>query len=94
MLPFNVPKAYLLLRLMGVKFGKGTFIDTPFRCNYGKHITLGDHFYANSYCTMIDVADITIGNHVMLGPHVQIITAGHPRHYGRGQTVSLQGSPV
>lgn len=94
MLPFNVPKAYLLLRLMGVKFGKGTFIDAPFRCDYGKHITLGDHFYANAYCTILDVAEVTIGNHVMLGPHVQIITAGHPIHPAARRAAYEYGRPV
>lgn len=94
MLPFNVPKAYLLLRLMGVKFGKGTFIDTPFRCDYGKHITVGEHFYANSGCTMIDVADITIGDNVMLGTHVQVITAGHPVHPDVRNTAYEYGVPV
>ena len=94
MLPFNVPKAYLLLRLMGVKFGKGTFIDTPFRCDYGKHITVGERFYANSGCTMIDVADITIGDNVMLGTHVQIITAGHPVHPDVRNTAYEYGVPV
>ncbi len=94
MLPFNVPKAYALLRLMGVQFGKGTFIDTPFRCDYGRHITVGDHFYANSYCTMIDVAPITIGSHVMLGTHVQIITAGHPIHPDVRNTAYEYGAPV
>ena len=94
MLPFNVPKAYLLLRLMGVKFGKDTFIDTPFRCDYGKHITVGDRFYANSFCTMIDVAPITIGNNVMFGTHVQIITAGHPIHPDVRNTAYEYGAPV
>ncbi len=94
MLPFNVPKTYLLLRLMGVKFGKDTFIDTPFRCDYGKHITLGDRFYANAYCTMIDVAPITIGNNVMFGTHVQIITAGHPIHPDVRNTAYEYGAPV
>ena len=94
MLPFNVPKAYLLLRLMGVTFGKETFIDTPFRCDYGKHITVGEHFYANSGCTMIDVADITIGDNVMLGTHVQIITAGHPVHPDVRNAAYEYGVPV
>ena len=94
MLPFNVPKAYALLRLMGVKFGKGTFIDTPFRCDYGKHITVGARFYANSYCTIIDVAPVTIGDNVMLGPNVQILTAGHPLHPDVRNTAYEYGIPV
>ena len=94
MLPFNVPKSYLLLRMMGVQFGKGTFIDAPFRCDYGKHITVGDHFYANSNCTIIDVAPVTIGDHVMLGPNVQIITAGHPVHHAARNAAYEYGRPI
>ncbi len=94
MLPFNVPKAYLLLKLMGLRFGRDTFIDAPFRCDYGKHITVGKNFYANSYCTIIDVAPVTIGDDVMLGPNVQIITAGHPIHPDSRASKYEYGIPV
>ena len=94
MIPFNIPKAYLLLKLMGLKYGKDTFIDTPFRCDYGKHITVGKNFYANSYCTIIDVAPVTIGDNVMLGPNVQIITAGHPIHPDSRNSKYEYGMPI
>jgi acetyltransferase-like isoleucine patch superfamily enzyme len=94
MIPFNAPKAYLILKLMGLKFGKETFIDTPFRCDYGKHITVGNRFYANSYCTIIDVAPVTIGDNVMLGPNVQIITAGHPIHPDSRNSKYEYGIPI
>lgn len=94
MIPFNLPKAYLLLKLMGLKYGKDTFIDTPFRCDYGKHITVGKNFYANSYCTIIDVAPVTIGDNVMLGPNVQIITAGHPIHPDSRNSKYEYGMPI
>ena len=94
MIPFNVPKAYLLLKLMGLKYGKDTFIDTPFRCDYGKHITVGERFYANSYCTIIDVAPVTIGDNVLLGPNVQIITAGHPIHPDSRNSKYEYGIPI
>lgn len=94
MIPFNVPKAYLLLKLMGLKYGKETFIDTPFRCDYGKHITVGERFYANSYCTIIDVAPVTIGDNVLLGPNVQIITAGHPIHLDSRNSRYEYGIPI
>ena len=94
MIPFNVPKAYLLLKLMGLKYGNDTFIDTPFRCDYGKHITVGERFYANSYCTIIDVAPVTIGDNVLLGPNVQIITAGHPIHPDSRNSKYEYGIPI
>ncbi|MBQ7545461.1 MAG: sugar O-acetyltransferase [Clostridia bacterium] len=94
MIPFNVPKANLILKLMGLKYGKDTFIDTPFRCDYGKHITVGKRFYANSYCTIIDVAPVTIGDNVLLGPNVQIITAGHPIHPDSRNSKYEYGIPI
>lgn len=79
-LPFNVPKEYLIFRLLGLRHGKNTIIEPPFRFDYGSHIELGDNFYANSGCTIIDVAKVKIGDNVMFGPGVAIMTAGHPIH--------------
>jgi len=58
--------------------GEGLWIEAPFHCDYGSHIYVGDNFYANYDCIMIDVCDIHIGNNVFLGPRVCIYTAGHP----------------
>lgn len=58
--------------------GEGSFINWPFRCDYGTNISLGDHFYANYDCIFLDVNKITIGNNVFLAPRVCIYTAGHP----------------
>ena len=79
-LPFNVPKEYLIFKLLGLKHGRNTIIEPPFRFDYGSHIELGNNFYANSGCTIIDVAKVTIGDNVMFGPGVAIMTAGHPIH--------------
>lgn len=62
------------------KSGKNTFINPPFFCDYGKHIEVGDNFFANYNCSIIDVAKVKIGNNVMLAPNVAIYTAGHPIH--------------
>lgn len=69
----------LTQQLLG-KSGKGAFINPPFYCDYGNHIEVGDNFFANYNCTIIDVAKVTIGNNVMLAPNVAIYTAGHPIH--------------
>jgi len=67
-----------LFRQLFQQIGKGFWIEPPFRCDYGKHISIGDYFVANYDCIMIDVCDITIGDHVLLGPRVCIYTAAHP----------------
>ncbi|MCM1245347.1 MAG: sugar O-acetyltransferase [Roseburia sp.] len=58
--------------------GEGAYIEPPFRCDYGSHISVGDGFYANFNCIMLDVANIKIGDHVYFGPSVNIYTACHP----------------
>lgn len=69
----------LVKQILG-KSGDGTFINPPFYCDYGSHIEVGDNFFANYNCSIIDVAKVTIGNNVMLAPNVAIYTAGHPIH--------------
>lgn len=56
------------------------WINPPFYCDYGTHIRVGKHFYANYNCTILDVAQVVIGDNCMLAPNVAIYTAGHPIH--------------
>jgi len=58
--------------------GKGAYLEPPFHADYGVHTTVGDNFYANYDAIFVDVAAITIGDNVMLGPRVGLYTAGHP----------------
>lgn len=94
MLPFNLPKANLLFKLMGIKHGRITYMEPPFRCEYGNHIEIGDDFYANTNCVIIDVGRVKIGNNVMFGPNVSIITAGHPVHPVARNSAYEYGIPV
>lgn len=74
--------------------GKNPCINKPFHCDYGCHISVGDYFFANFNCTMLDVAPITIGNHVFLAPNVAIYTAGHPISAKIRQEDLEYGKPV
>ncbi|MDD3347802.1 sugar O-acetyltransferase [Oscillibacter sp.] len=67
----------ILRQLLG-HLGEESWIETPFRCDYGSQIRIGDHFFANYDCIFLDVASITIGDHVFFGPRVCLYTAGHP----------------
>ncbi len=67
----------LLKELFG-KTGKHLWVEAPFQCDYGKYITVGENFYANHNCVMLDGGGITIGDNVLLAPNVGIYTAGHP----------------
>ena len=69
-------------RIIKELFGKSenAFVNPPFYCDYGSHIRVGKNFYANYNCTIIDVAEVTIGDNCQMAPNVAIYTAGHPIH--------------
>lgn len=79
-MPFNLIKGRHLINKMGIRHTGQIYFEPPFHCEYGTHISIGDNFYANTGCIMLDVAKITIGSNCMFGPHVYLLTAGHPIH--------------
>lgn len=60
------------------RMGNNVNIDTPFYCDYGKHISLGSNVIININCTFVDCNTIEIGNNVLIASNVQIYTATHP----------------
>lgn len=54
------------------------YIEPPFQCDYGYNISVGEKFYANFGCVILDVNKVKIGDNVQLGPGVHIYTALHP----------------
>lgn len=67
----------VLSRLFGTSHGD-TYLESDFKCDYGYNIHVGEAFYANFDLTILDVCEVRIGSHCMIGPRVAIYTAGHP----------------
>lgn len=78
MLPFDMVRATIIYKLLGIKAGPGAFFEPPFRCDYGKNIKVGKMTYINTGCTILDTNKVTIGEHVLIAPNVSIFAAGHP----------------
>ena len=58
---------------------KGTFeVVAPFWCDYGYNITIGENFFANHNCVILDGGKVTFGDHVFIAPNCSFYTAGHP----------------
>lgn len=85
-----------LIRGILGKAGVDVHIEAPFHCDYGKNIEVGDYFFANYNCTILDVGKVVIGDNVQFAPNVSLYTAGHPIHpdsrnsgyeYGIGITI-------
>lgn len=58
--------------------GEKAFVQPPFYCDYGLNISVGENFFANYGCVILDVNKVTIGKNCMLAPCVKIFSATHP----------------
>ena len=67
----------LLNELLG-QVGEGVVIRPPFYCDYGAQIRIGARTFVNFNLVALDVASITIGEDVQIGPNVQLLTPTHP----------------
>jgi maltose O-acetyltransferase len=67
----------LLTELLGA-FGEDSVIRPPLYCDYGYQTTVGARTFANFGLVILDVARISIGDDVQIGPNVQLLTATHP----------------
>lgn len=70
-------KNSILKQLFGA-VGTNVSVGTPFVCDYGRNIYIGSNVSVNMNCTFIDCNKITIGDHVLIAPNVQLYTATHP----------------
>lgn len=78
--PSDPQRKLLLERLLG-KCGDNLHINSPFFCDYGFNIEVGNNFFANYQCTILDSGKVSIGDNVMFAPNVSLYTVGHPLHY-------------
>lgn len=67
-----------------------------FQCDNGKNISVGKNFLANYNVTILDIATVTIGDYVMIGPNTLITTVNHPistvgrrKHLGIARPVKI-----
>ena len=53
-------------------------IESSFYCDYGYNIEIGNNFYTNHNCVILDCAKVTFGDNVFIGPNCGFYTAIHP----------------
>ncbi|HTN05030.1 MAG TPA: sugar O-acetyltransferase [Planctomycetaceae bacterium] len=67
----------ILRQLFGAG-GETVWLQPPFFCDYGVHISLGEKVFFNFNCVVLDVCRVTIGDRTLFAPAVQIYAATHP----------------
>lgn len=83
-------------KIMAELFGRpvNAVIRPPFHVDYGTEIRFGDGVFINYGCVVLDVARVTIGDRVQIGPYVQILTADHPREAEARAAGAEWGRPI
>ena len=64
--------------LTGRKVDDDFRLIPPFYTASGLEIRVGRRVFINQNCTLYDLAEIRIGDDVMIGPNVSIVSASHP----------------
>lgn len=76
--PSDIPGRTAILQELFGDIGSILAVQSPFQCDYGYQIQVGQNFYANHGLVILDAAKVTFGDYVFIGPNCGFYTAGHP----------------
>ncbi|MGT2906463.1 sugar O-acetyltransferase [Streptococcus dentiloxodontae] len=74
--------------------GSNVHFEPTFRCEFGYNISIGNDFYANFDCVMLDGAEIKIGDHVLFGPRVGLYTSNHAINAAERRSGGCYAKPI
>ncbi|WP_028782412.1 sugar O-acetyltransferase [Thalassobacillus devorans] len=86
-------RARLLHDLLG-SAGENVFMEPTIRFDYGKNTHVGDNFFANFDCIILDVCEVRFGDNCLLAPSVQVYTATHPLDSGERNSGKEYAKPI
>lgn len=75
--PLDSEARQIAIRGLLGKTGDNCVVEQPLFCTYGYNTTVGDNFFLNVNCKLMDSGKITIGNNVFIAPNVCLITEEH-----------------
>lgn len=58
----------LIKKIFG-KTGKNILVEPSFWCDYGYNIIVGENFYSNHNCVILDAAKVEFGDNVFIAPN-------------------------
>jgi acetyltransferase-like isoleucine patch superfamily enzyme len=66
------------IELTGTDADESFHLIPPLYSDHGLNIRVGRNVFINQACMLGDIGGIDIGDDVMIGPRVMLLTAGHP----------------
>jgi len=83
----------LFSQLIEKEVDESFLLIPPFFTAGGNEIRVGHNVFINQNCTFYDLGGLDIGDDVMIGPNVSIITTSHPLDPVQRRAVTI-GKPV
>ncbi|OQP46218.1 transferase [Niastella yeongjuensis] len=83
----------LFSQLIKKEVDEGFILIPPFYTAGGDEIRIGRNVFINQNCTFYDLGGLDIGDEVMIGPNVSIITTGHPIEPSQRRSITI-GKPI
>jgi acetyltransferase-like isoleucine patch superfamily enzyme len=68
----------LFERFTGSMVDESFWLLPPFYTDFGRNIRVGRNVFVNHACEFMDRGGITIGDDVLIGPKVNLVTINHP----------------
>ena len=97
-LPSKITERKKIIKKLIKEIGNNYLIESPFYCDYGYNIKIGDNFNAKYGLIILDEAKINFGDNIFIGPNCEFyaekeINIGN-NVYFRGKNVVLPGVTI
>ena len=79
--PSNSEGKDKIIKKLFAKTVEQIIVEQNFWCDYGYNIFVGENFYMNHNCIILDCAKVEFGDNVFIAPNCGFYTAGHPLDY-------------
>ena len=79
--PSGIKGKEKIIKSLFARTGKQITVEQNFWCDYGYNISVGENFYMNHDCVILDGAKVEFGDNVFVAPNCGFYTAGHPLDY-------------
>lgn len=94
MSPSDADSRQMLMKGLFGSFGRDCVINSPFRCDFGFNIHIGDNFVGNFNLSVLDEAEVRIGRNVMIGPNCTLTTIVHALDAGQRNRGVMRARPI
>uniref|UniRef100_UPI00256EB61A sugar O-acetyltransferase n=2 Tax=Duncaniella TaxID=2518495 RepID=UPI00256EB61A len=92
--PENKSERESIIRELFGEIGGRFIINSPFRCDIGYNIHVGDNLICNFNVAILDEAEVWIGDNVFIGPNTSICTITHALDFRQRNEGIMRSAPV